>query len=163
METKCTDSFYKKKEVSIRKLGITMETIVENQKVRTAKKLEKMFGHIDYKNPPELCPVRDVMSVASDQWSILILLWLGYFDVLRFNKLKKYVYGISNKVLSQRLKVLEADGYLKRKAYKEVPIRVEYSLTEFGQTYVEKLLELTEWMQTNSPKVLANREKYGLY
>ena len=163
METKCTDSFCKKKEVSICKLGITMETIVENQKVRTAKKLEKMFGHIDYKNPPELCPVRDVMSVASDQWSILILLWLGYFDVLRFNKLKKYVYGISNKVLSQRLKVLEADGYLKRKAYKEVPIRVEYSLTEFGQTYVEKLLELTEWMQTNSPKVLANREKYGLY
>ena len=102
------------------------------------------------------------MSVASDQWSTLIILWLAYFETLRFNKLKKYVYGISNKVLSQRLKVLEADGYISRKAYAEVPIRVEYSLTEFGHSYVEKLLELTEWMQTNSPKVLANREKYGL-
>lgn len=139
-----------------------METVTENQEVRTAKKLEKMFGHIDFRNPPELCPVRDVMSVASDQWSTLIILWLGYFPILRFNKLKKYVYGISNKVLSQRLKVLEADGYISRNAYAEVPIRVEYSLTEFGQSYVEKLLELTEWMQENSPKVLANREKYGL-
>ncbi|WP_222984854.1 winged helix-turn-helix transcriptional regulator [Flagellimonas meishanensis] len=139
-----------------------METVVENQKFRMARKLEKMFGHIDYRNPPELCPVRDVMSVASDQWSTLILLWLGYFHVLRFNKLKKYVYGISNKVLSQRLKVLEADGYISREAFNEVPVRVEYSLTDFGQTYVEKLLELTEWMQANSPKVLANREKYGL-
>ena len=139
-----------------------METIAENQKLNMSKKLEKMFGHLDYKNPPELCPVRDVMSVASDQWSILILLWLGYFPILRFNKLKKYVYGISNKVLSQRLKVLEADGYLERKAYPEVPIRVEYNLTEFGKSYVARLLELTEWMQQNSPKVLANREKYGL-
>src|SRR6056297_742810 len=139
-----------------------METIADYQKVRMVKKLEKMFGHIDHKNPPELCAVRDVMSVASDQWSILILLWLGYFPVLRFNKLQKYVYGISNKVLSQRLKVLEADGYIARKAFPEVPIRVEYSLTEFGQSYVEKLLELAEWMHDNSPKVLANREKYGL-
>lgn len=151
-----------KKEVTVAKLGMGMETIVENQKVRTVKKLEKMFGHIDYRNPPELCPVRDVMSVASDQWSILILLWLGYFSVLRFNKLKKYVYGISNKVLSQRLKVLEADGYIERKAYPEVPIRVEYNLTEFGRLYVDKLLDLAEWMQDNSPKVLANRKRYGL-
>lgn len=139
-----------------------METIIDNQQTRTSKKLEKMFGHIDYKQPPELCPVRDVMSAASDQWSILILLWLGYFPLLRFNKLKKYVYGISNKVLSQRLKSLETDGYIERKAYPEVPIRVEYNLSEFGRSYVEKLLELTEWMQQNSPKVLANREKYGL-
>ncbi|SFC12913.1 transcriptional regulator, HxlR family [Flagellimonas taeanensis] len=151
-----------KKEVTVAKLGMGMETIIDNQKVRTIKKLEKMFGHIDYRNPPELCPVRDVMSVASDQWSILILLWLGYFSVLRFNKLKKYVYGISNKVLSQRLKVLEADGYIERKAYPEVPIRVEYNLTEFGRLYVDKLLDLAEWMHDNSPKVLANRKRYGL-
>ena len=139
-----------------------METTAENQEVTMAKKLEKMFGHLDYKNPPELCPVRDVMSVASDQWSMLILLWLGYFPVLRFYKLKKYVYGISSKVLSQRLKVLEADGYIARKVYAEVPIRVEYSLTDFGKNYVKRLLGLAEWMQENSPKVLANREKYGL-
>ena len=152
----------KKKEVTVSKPSVQMETIADNQVIRRKEKLEKMFGHIDYKNPPELCPVRDVMSVASDQWSTLIILWLGYFEKLRFNKLQKYVYGISNKVLSQRLKMLQADGYISRKAYPEVPIRVEYSLTEFGEAYVEKLLELTQWMQENSPKVIANREKYGL-
>jgi len=139
-----------------------METIVDNQDIKRKEKLEKMFGHIDYKNPPELCPVRDVMSVAADQWSTLIILWLGYYDKLRFNKLQKYVYGISNKVLSQRLKVLEADGYIVRKAYPERPIRVEYRLTSFGEAYVDKLLELTQWMHDNSPKVVANRAKYGI-
>jgi len=121
-----------------------------------------MFGHIDYRHPPQLCPVRDVLAVASDQWSMLILLWLGYFPVLRFNKLQKYVYGISNKVLSQRLKALQAEGYLSRTAYPEVPIRVEYELTDFGKAYVDRLLELTAWMQANSPKILANKAKYGV-
>ncbi len=139
-----------------------IETSVDNQKLRTAEKIKKMFGHIDYRNPPELCPVRDVLSLASDKWSVLIILYLGYYPVLRFNKLKKYVYGISSKVLSERLKVLEADGYLTRKMYPEVPIRVEYSLTLFGRDYVERLIQLTEWMQLNSPKVLNNKEKFGI-
>ena len=138
------------------------ETSIDNQQLRTAEKIKKMFGHIDYRNPPELCPVRDVLSLASDKWSVLIILYLGYFPVLRFNKLKKYVYGISNKVLSERLKVLEADGYLTRKMYPEVPIRVEYSLTPFGRNYVERLIQLTEWMQMNSPKVLNNKAKFGI-
>ncbi|RKR12469.1 HxlR family transcriptional regulator [Maribacter vaceletii] len=138
------------------------ETIVDNQRVKTEKKLKKMFGHIDYRNPPELCTIRDVLSLSSDKWSTLIILYLGYFPILRFNKLKKYVYGISNKVLSERLKALETYGYLDRKVYAEVPIRVEYSLTEFGQNYVEKLLELTEWMQKNNPMILANKDKFQI-
>lgn len=137
-----------------------MVTSGDNQQIETAKKLKKMFGHIDYKNPPEMCPVRDVLSLASDKWSILIILYLGFFPVLRFNKLKKYVYGISNKVLSERLKALESDGYLTRRMYAEVPIRVEYRLTNFGKNYVDKLIELTEWMQINSPKVLKNKKKF---
>ncbi|MGB3150685.1 MAG: helix-turn-helix domain-containing protein [Maribacter sp.] len=138
------------------------ETITDNQQLKNAKKIKKMFGHIDYRNPPELCPVRDVLSLASDKWSILIVLYLGYYPVLRFNKLKKYVYGISNKVLSERLKVLETDVYLNRKMYPEVPIRVEYRLTEFGKKYVERLIQLTEWMQMNTPKVLNNKVKFGI-
>lgn len=139
-----------------------METFIDNQQVARQKKLERMFGHLDFKNLPECCPIRDVLSVASDQWSSLILLWLGYFPVLRFNKIKKYVYGISSKVLSQRLKVLEAEGFITRKVYPEVPIRVEYSLTDFGEAYVERLLELTQWMSENSPKVLESPEKFGM-
>ncbi len=96
------------------------ETITEDQRVRVAKKLKKMFGHMD-RRQMEYCPIRDVMALASDKWSILIILYLGYYPVLRFNQLKKKAYGISNKVLSERLKVLEADGYLLRTMYPEVP------------------------------------------
>ena len=137
-----------------------LETITENQKITTAKKIKKMFGHINPKDPPEYCPIRDVMALASDKWSILIVLYLGYYPKLRFNELKKKVYGISSKVLSERLKMLEADGYLSRKMYAEVPIRVEYSLTDFGHSYLRKLLELTEWVQTYSDQVISNRSNY---
>jgi len=135
------------------------ETITENQKVRVAKKLKKMFGHVDYRTE-EYCPIRDVMALASDKWSILIILYLGYYPVLRFNKLKKKVYGISNKVLSERLKHLEGDGYLERTMYPEVPIRVEYKLTDFGHSYLQKLIELTEWAEKNKHVVMANRNQF---
>ena len=135
-----------------------METVTENQKLRVAKKLKKMFGHIDLR-AETYCPIRDVMALASDKWSILIVLYLGYFPVMRFNKLKKLVYGISNKVLSERLKMLAADGYLTRTMYPEVPIRVEYQLTDFGHSYLQKLLELTEWATLHGDTVMKNRKK----
>ena len=134
-------------------------TITENQKVRVAKKLKKMFGHMD-RREMDYCPIRDVMALASDKWSILIILYLGYYPVLRFNQVKKKVYGISNKVLSERLKVLEADGYLSRKMYPEVPIRVEYKLTDFGHSYLLKLIDLSEWITTYSDQIMANRKRF---
>lgn len=135
-----------------------IETITENQKVAAKKKIKKMFGHIDLKTA-EYCPIRDVMALASDKWSILIILNLGYSQILRFNKLKKYVYGISNKVLSERLKTLETDGYLERTMYPEVPIRVEYKLTDFGHSYLQKLIELTEWITQYSDTVMDRRKE----
>ena len=138
-----------------------VETITENQKVRSAKKLKKMFGHIDLRDMKLACPIRDVMSVVSDKWSTLIIMYLGYYPVLRFNELKKKVYGISNKVLSERLKHLEGDGYLNRTMYPEVPIRVEYELTDFGHSYLEKLIELTEWAEKYKECVISNRAKFG--
>ncbi|NJB72691.1 DNA-binding HxlR family transcriptional regulator [Saonia flava] len=138
-----------------------VETVTDYQKVKVAKKIKKMFGHINPQTSIELCPIRDIMALASDKWSILIILYLGFFPVLRFNQLKKKVFGISNKVLSERLKTLERDGYLSRKAYAEVPIRVEYQLTNFGHSYLQKLLDLTEWVDTYKDIIRENRLKYG--
>ena len=137
-----------------------METITDNQKLRIAKKIKKMFGHIDVRTA-EYCPIRDIMALASDKWSILIVLYLGYYPTLRFNKLKKYVYGISSKVLSERLKMLETDGYLSRTMYPEVPIRVEYRLTDFGHSYLQKLLDLTEWVTKYSNTIMENRKRFA--
>ena len=106
----------------------------------------------------EYCPIRDVMALASDKWSILIILYLGYYPVMRFNHIKKRVYGISNKVLSERLKHLETDGYLKRTMYPEVPIRVEYELTDFGHSYLKKLIDLTEWVTDYSDLIIESRK-----
>lgn len=137
-----------------------METITDYQKLKVAKKIKEMFGSANQKMKPELCPIRDIMALSSDKWSILIFLYLGFFPVLRFNELKKKVYGISNKVLSERLKTLERDGYLSRKMYPEVPIRVEYKLTDFGHSYLQKLLELTEWVDKYKNTIRENRLKY---
>jgi DNA-binding HxlR family transcriptional regulator len=136
------------------------ETITDNQKVKAAKKIKKMFGHLDLRDQSLVCPIRDVMALASDKWSILIILHLGYFPVLRFNQIKKKVYGISNKVLSERLKQLEGDGYLKRTLYPEVPVRVEYELTDFGHSYLQKLIELTEWAERHKDAVINNRRSF---
>ncbi len=137
-----------------------IETITEHQKVNAKKKLKKMFGHVNLRDMTMACPIRDVMAMATDKWSILIIMHLGYYPILRFNELKKKVYGISNKVLSERLKQLEGDGYLVRTMYPEVPVRVEYELSDFGHSYLQKLIELTEWAQTYKDCVLANRTQY---
>ena len=134
------------------------ETIIDNQHLKLQKKMKKVFGHLDYNNPPEICPVRDILSVASDKWSILIILHLGGYKLLRFNGLKKMLYGISSKTLSERLKSLEIDGYIIREQYSEVPIRVEYKLSEFGLKYAEKLIELTEWMEKETVNILKRRK-----
>lgn len=137
-----------------------IETVTDYQKVKSANKIKKMFGHLNPDDMPEFCPIRDVMAVTSDKWSILIVLYLGFFPILRFNQLKKKISDISNKMLSERLKVLEADGYLSRTMYPEVPIRVEYQLTDFGHSYLEKLLELTEWSEKHSNTIIKNRKKF---
>ncbi len=137
-----------------------IETITDNQKLNAARKLKKMFGHVDLRDTDLVCPIRDVIAMVSDKWSTLIIMYLGYYPVLRFNKIKKKVYGISNKVLSERLKQLEGDGYLKRTMYPEVPVRVEYQLTDFGHSYLQKLIELTEWAERHKDSVLSNRSKF---
>ena len=133
------------------------QTVSENQFIKFRKKIKKVFGHLDYKNPPEICPVRDILSVASDKWSILIVLNLGGYKVLRFNEMRKILYGISSKTLSDKLKSLETDGYVKREQFPEVPIRVEYELTQFGMNYAKKLLELTEWMELQKTEIIKRR------
>ena len=70
---------------------------------------------------------------------------LGYYEVMRFNELKSKINGISSRMLSVTLKRLEEFGMVTRTIYPEVPPRVEYSLTEFGQKWSSKLIDLAMW------------------
>ena len=77
------------------------------------------------------CPVEYTASIISNKWKVLILRDL-ISGTKRYNELNRLVVGISAKVLTQNLKDLENDGIVKRKVYKVVPPKVEYSLTEKG-------------------------------
>jgi DNA-binding HxlR family transcriptional regulator len=143
----------------MKKSSNQLETIVDYQHLEIKKKLEKIFNY-DPSKPIETCPIRDVLSVASDKWSILIVLFIGGHKVLRFSDLKSLVHGISAKVLTERLRSLEKDGYLKRQVFPEVPVRVEYQLTSFGLRYLDKLIVLSEWIKDEMQIVIQSRRDY---
>ncbi len=135
------------------------EINADNQMVNIKNRLKKIFNH-DLNLSVETCPIKDILSAASDKWSILIILFLGGNEVLRFGELKNIVKGISSKILTERLKRLERDGYLIRKLFAEVPVRVEYKLTKFGLSYLEKLLVISEWAQDEMNIILRSRVEY---
>lgn len=79
---------------------------------------------------------------------------------MRFGELKNLILGLSAKVLTERLRSLERDGYLSRQVVPEVPLRVEYRLTPFGMRYLDKLIMLSEWIKDEMDIVLQSRQKY---
>ncbi|MCI6377141.1 MAG: helix-turn-helix transcriptional regulator [Clostridiales bacterium] len=91
-----------------------------------------------------LCPVETTLMLISDRWKALILRDL-LTGTKRFGELKKSLTGISQKVLTANLKDMEANGLLTRKAYPEVPPRVEYTLTETGESLRPVLAAMFDW------------------
>ncbi|MDR1669191.1 MAG: helix-turn-helix transcriptional regulator [Oscillospiraceae bacterium] len=81
--------------------------------------------------PP--CPVETALTLMGDRWKILIVRDL-LTGTKRFGELKKSLDGVSQKVLTQHLRIMEGNGLVNRKVYAEVPPRVEYSLTEMGRS-----------------------------
>ena len=79
------------------------------------------------------CPVETALSLMGDRWKVLIVRDL-LMGTKRFGELKKSLDGISQKVLTQHLRIMEENGLVHRKVYAEVPPRVEYSLTELGRS-----------------------------
>ena len=106
------------------------------------------------------CPIRNVLSRIGDKWSMLVLYTLEQHGVLRFNGLKLYIPDISKKMLSAALKVLEADGLISRKVYAEIPPKVEYTLTERGQTLIPLINNLIEWASANITDIVEDRKNF---
>ena len=85
------------------------------------------------------------LSLISGKYKIRILYALMEFKIVRFNEMKRYLGGISYKSLSQTLKELERDKLINRKVYPQTPPKVEYSLTEIGESLIPILDSLCEW------------------
>lgn len=91
------------------------------------------------------CPVMTTLSVIGGKWKPAILWTLNGWEVARFNALRKALAPITQKMLTQQLRELEADGIVSRKIYAEVPPRVEYRLTPYGKTLTPIMEEMAKW------------------
>jgi DNA-binding HxlR family transcriptional regulator len=90
------------------------------------------------------CPLTSAMEIIGGKWKIVILGHL-FTGVKRFGELKQLMPGVTQKMLTQQLRELETDGLLHREIYKEIPPKVEYSLTENGKSLEPILKELCTW------------------
>ncbi len=88
--------------------------------------------------------VGDALYVIGGKWKLRIIAALSEGNK-RFNELQRAVEGISAKVLSNELKDMELNGFVKRNIYNQTPVLVEYELTEYSQTLEEVLRALGEW------------------
>jgi DNA-binding HxlR family transcriptional regulator len=94
---------------------------------------------------PYICGIDAAMDVVSGKWKSLILWELNNYGTRRFGELKSGLPGVSEKMLIQHLREMEQDGLIHREVFREVPPKVEYSLTEHGRTLNEALRPLGEW------------------
>ena len=90
------------------------------------------------------CPVNTTLSVIDGKWKILIL-WNLKSSTKRFGELKRGIQGVTQKMLTQQLRELEQDGLISRKVYAEVPPKVEYSLTKYGESLNPVLEMMCKW------------------
>ena len=91
------------------------------------------------------CPLVDVMRLIGGKWKIPILCALHSDGATRYNELRRKIMGITNTMLASSLKELEADGLVCRTQYMEMPLRVEYSLTDACGGLMPILLQLAQW------------------
>lgn len=94
------------------------------------------------------CSVELVLQIIGGKWKPLLLYRLGVDGTMRFNALRRAIPNITQKMLTQQLRELEADGMVRRKVYAQVPPKVEYSLTPFGGTIMPVLQQLCAWGHT---------------
>lgn len=90
------------------------------------------------------CPVAATINLIGNKWKLLIIRDL-LSGTKRFGELRKSLTGISQRVLTENLRSLEADGLLNRQIYAEVPPRVEYSLNKTGQSLKPIIYAMADW------------------
>ncbi|WP_247041757.1 winged helix-turn-helix transcriptional regulator [Arthrobacter rhizosphaerae] len=105
------------------------------------------------------CPSRVVFQRIGDKWASLVIQVLAEGPV-RFSELRKMVHVVTPKVLTQTLRSLERDGLITRKVYAQVPPRVDYTLTDLGESLLAPLSQLREWAENNVPAIIDARDTY---
>jgi len=109
--------------------------------------------------------VEDALKILEGRWKLIILFHLFGGKVLRFSELEQAIPAISQKMLIQQLRQMEADGVIRRTIYQQVPPKVEYRLTKWGQALCPALDGLLKWaelrdtMADNSERTLESEKQ----
>ena len=110
----------------------------------------------------ETCtPVREILARVGDKWSVLIVMLLSE-GPKRFSELKRSIDGISQRMLTLTLRGLERDGLVTRTVFPTAPPRVDYALTELGQSLRGPVVELGKWATDNLAEIDASRRRFDL-
>jgi DNA-binding HxlR family transcriptional regulator len=104
----------------------------------------------------DTCPTRAALDRIAGKWTVLIVDLLGD-GTMRFSELFRRISGISQKMLTQTLRELEADGYVTRTVHAAVPPRVDYALTPLGQSLHGLLAQVRDWAEVHINEVIAAR------
>ena len=94
-------------------------------------------------------PMSTLQTVLSGKWKFLILWYIAINKVQRFGQLMRTIDGITQSTMTKQLRELEDDGFIQREIYKEIPPRVEYTLTEMGKSFVPVLTQMMVWSQNH--------------
>jgi DNA-binding HxlR family transcriptional regulator len=102
--------------------------------------------------------IQDALNVLEGRWKLLIIMNLFSNAIMRFSELERAIPGVTQKMLIQQLRALEADGIVQRTVYPQVPPRVDYGLTEQGKGLCPALDALLDWAAKRNPL-----SEYGHY
>ena len=104
--------------------------------------------------------VEEIIGRIADKWTMLLLEALAQHGVVRFSRLAQLVEGISQKMLTQTLRQMEADGFITRKVYPVVPPRVEYALAPLGESLGAAFCSVWAWAETHHAELKQQRAAY---
>lgn len=106
-----------------------------------------MMPAIKYSKTTQCIPMTKLQNVLSGKWKIMILWYLSVDCVRRFGELRRQIKDISESTLTKQLRELEADGFVSRHIYQEIPPKVEYSLTDLGKSFLPVLEQMMTWSE----------------
>ena len=108
--------------------------------------------------PEHAALIETVLKVIGGKWKVLIVYHLSMNHVVRFGEMRRKIPGVTQRILTNQLREMEADGLVIRKVYPEVPPKVEYSLSDEGRDLKAVYMEMKKWGEKN-PKLLARIQK----
>lgn len=136
----------------------------------TTKVAQQAQAKVEYNAFLDVCPSRQLLDRISNKWVVLVLCALGDDSddgvgggeglgprTMRYSQLARQLAGVSQKMLTQTLRALEADGLLTRTVTPTVPVTVEYALTRLGRSLHHLTRDLRLWAQSHMDEVLAHR------